>query len=155
MLMRFWYLVSVFFGSGKSPKAPGTMGSLASLLIWIPIVMWETSLVFRLIAIILIFVLGTFAIYQSKSLYADVNSDPKEIVIDEVCGQGIALLLCPPNLWYIMAGFVFFRIFDILKPWPIGLIDRNIKGPLGIMLDDILAGVFAAIVLMLVLPIVL
>ena len=76
-------------------------------------------------------------------------SDPSQIVVDEVSGQLITLMFIPPEtMWYII-GFILFRFLDIKKPWPIRWLDRNIKGGIGIMLDDIVAGIFAGMILLL------
>ncbi len=144
-MKRLWYWVSVFGGSGLSPKAPGTAGSLASLLIWAPLVLLDVSWVWRLVLVVFVFFIGTYAISKSLSYYHD--DDPKEVVIDEVAGQGLALLLCGPSILTIIAGFLLFRFFDIVKPWPVGWVDQKLKGPWGIMLDDIVAGIYALIVL--------
>jgi phosphatidylglycerophosphatase A len=73
----------------------------------------------------------------------DGEEDPGWIVIDEVVGQGLTLLLTPPDLLNYAAGFALFRLFDIKKPWPVSWADQQIKGGLGIMLDDVLAGIYA------------
>lgn len=139
------YWISVFFGSGLSKKAPGTMGSLASLLIWAPFVMTHTSWWVRLCFVVAVFAIGLWAVHASWSCYQ--GEDPKEVVIDEVVGQGLTLLMCPPSFWWIAVGFVLFRVFDILKPWPVSFADQRIKGPLGVMLDDVLAGLYALVAL--------
>ena len=77
------------------------------------------------------------------------NSDPSQIVVDEVAGQLITLMFIPPEtIWYIF-GLILFRFFDIKKPWPIGWLDKNVEGGMGIMLDDIIAGIFAGVILLL------
>jgi phosphatidylglycerophosphatase A len=78
---------------------------------------------------------------------ASAKSDPSEVVIDEVAGQLLALALVPPDWLSYALGFLFFRVFDILKPGPIGWADRKIKGGLGVMLDDVIAGVLAGLLL--------
>jgi phosphatidylglycerophosphatase A len=131
------------FGSGLSPWAPGTMGSLAALLPWLALrqlPMWGC-----LLAIAGIFVLG---IWVSNRLTARLSlHDPGCIVIDEFVGQWLALCFAPAGFLWIVAGFVLFRIFDVWKPWPVSWADRNVGGGLGVMLDDVVAGVVAAIVL--------
>ena len=76
--------------------------------------------------------------------------DPKQVVIDEVAGQGIACIACTSSLTSMLLALALFRFFDILKPWPISLVDRKVKGGLGVMLDDLIAGVLALGVLKLV-----
>jgi len=134
------------FGSGLSPWAPGTVGSLAALLPWFAM----RALGWPLYAAIVVFafVLGMWA---SNIAVARLRiADPGCIVWDEFVGQWIALA---PLLFFvhdgrwIVAGFVLFRLFDIWKPWPVSWADRNVKGGFGVMLDDALAGVLAAMAL--------
>jgi phosphatidylglycerophosphatase A len=79
----------------------------------------------------------------------DDGDDPKEVVIDEVAGQLLCLSVVAPGWLAYAAGFALFRLFDIVKPWPVGWCDRTVKGALGVMLDDVLAAVYAAAVLLL------
>jgi phosphatidylglycerophosphatase A len=74
-------------------------------------------------------------------------ADPSEVVIDEVAGQWLTLLVVPPNPWFYLAGFALFRLFDIRKPWPVSWADRSLPGGLGIMVDDLFAGLYAALFL--------
>ena len=136
-----WFWLAVFFGSGLAPKAPGTFGTLASLLLWIPLLYLELLWWQLVIIIVVISVVGTVAAQKASEILN--NEDPKEVVIDEVAGQGIALLFCPLGWPWFVAAFVFFRFFDILKPWPVGWIDKNLHGGLGIMADDLVAGLYA------------
>ena len=134
------------FGSGLSPVAPGTAGSLAALLPWF--LLRELPWPLYLAAIALAFALGAVACERVvKRLRLD---DPGCVVWDEFVGQWIALmplLWLPFKWWWLVAGFVLFRLFDIAKPWPVSWADRNVKGGVGVMLDDVLAGLYAAIVL--------
>lgn len=134
------------FGSGLSPWAPGTAGSLAALAPWFALreLAWPLCLAMVLLA----FVVGVWAaaVVVAK-LHVD---DPGFIVWDEFVGQWIALF---PLLWlsrdlrWVLVAFALFRLFDVWKPWPISWADRHVKGGLGVMLDDVLAGIFAAIVI--------
>ncbi|MBX3689237.1 phosphatidylglycerophosphatase A [Dokdonella sp.] len=134
------------FGSGLSPVAPGTAGSAAALLPWLILRELPWPLVLGVIA--LVFALGVWA---SKVAIARLRiSDPGAVVIDEFVGQWIALLplLFLAHGWvWLFAGFVLFRVFDVTKPWPVSWADRKLKGGLGVMLDDVLAGAYAALVL--------
>ena len=141
------YLISVAkilatgFGSGYLPKAPGTWGSIIALPIAYVIAFWGNA---ELLAslIIIFFLIG---IWASNITSREIGvSDPPQIVIDEVVGQWFTLLVVPPNIIFYLFGFLLFRLFDIFKPWPISWIDRNIKGGLGIMLDDLFAATYAA-----------
>jgi phosphatidylglycerophosphatase A len=132
------------FGSGLTPVAQGTFGSLAALLPWL----WlrELSLPWYGVVLVLGFVVGVWACnIAGRAIGVD---DHRSIVWDEFIGQWIALipaLLAP--WWAIVAGFVLFRLFDVWKPWPISWLDRHLKGGLGVMVDDVVAGIFAAVVL--------
>lgn len=140
---------ATWFYSGRISKAPGTMGSLAAIpLGWAIAVLLGNSAL--LIGIAVVFMVG-IPISHKYSEMIGVH-DAGEIVIDEVAGQWMCLLVVPlgngiADLGWLLAAFVIFRIFDILKPWPIRWIDRQITGGFGIMLDDILAGLFGMIVL--------
>lgn len=137
---------STWFWSGLSPKAPGTMGSLAALPVGYVIFLYFGPAVLG-VATVLVFFSGWWSCY----IYVRETgkSDPGEVVIDEVAGLWIALLVTGGDLFLSMAAFLFFRLFDIWKPWPIRWLDHNVKGAFGVMIDDILAGVFAAIAVLL------
>ena len=134
------------FGSGLSPWAPGTVGSFAALLPWLALrdLPWP----YYLAVTVLAFALGTWA---SNVAIARLRiDDPGVVVWDEFVGQWIALLplVIAPRAWpWMLLGFALFRLFDIWKPWPVSWADRRIKGGLGVMLDDVVAGFYAAIVL--------
>jgi phosphatidylglycerophosphatase A len=134
------------FGAGLSPLAPGTAGSLVALLPWIAL--RELPPPYYAAAVTLAFVIGVWACgWAVQVLKID---DPGAVVWDEFVGQWIALT---PLLWlardalWICAGFILFRIFDIAKPWPVSWADRAVGGGLGVMLDDVIAGAYAAAVL--------
>lgn len=146
--------IATFFYSGLSPKAPGTIGSLAALPCgWL--IHGLAGYPGLLIATILVFFLGWWA--TANVTRGQQDHDPGEIVIDEVVGQWIALFPLSYGLWQSgaapwlfpypgwIAAFVFFRLFDIWKPWPVSWADRK-NTALGVMLDDVLAGIMAAIV---------
>jgi len=126
------------------PKAPGTWGSLAALpFAWV-------ICSYGGYQILLLATAGIFAagVWVSGIAAAESGAeDPGEVVIDEVAGQWLTLAVVPPDFLLYAAGFVLFRVFDIWKPWPVSWADRNLKGGLGIMADDILAGVYAAVIL--------
>lgn len=138
--------IATGFGVGLSPLAPGTAGSLAALLPWL--LLRELPLAPYLLVLALAFALGVWAC--GWSVRAVQNGDPSIAVFDEFVGQWLALtplLVLPGSVLWIFAGFILFRIFDVWKPWPVSWADRNIKGGLGVMLDDLLAGGIAACVL--------
>lgn len=90
-------------------------------------------------------IVGIWAIRTSLPFFD--GEDPQKIVIDEVCGLGLTLCFCSASWLHLVLGFLLFRLFDIVKPWPVSWADQKIKGAWGIMLDDLLAGLYAALVL--------
>lgn len=136
-------LLATGLGSGLVYPAPGTWGSFAGLFIALPFLIFTSPLIIGIMAVF--FTLS--GLWASKKYIEDrpEQSDPSEVVIDEIAGIFVALIPCPADFFYIAVTFVIFRFFDIVKPWPIGLLDKNIKGASGIMADDILAGIFTAI----------
>ena len=135
----------VGFGSGLAPKAPGTFGSAFALL-FVPI--WlSLGFTLSLIAILIMSVVGIYICGQTAKVI-NVHDDGR-IVWDEFAGQSITFLpllyLQQINWIWVITGFILFRIFDVWKPWPIRVIDRQVHGGFGIMLDDIIAGVWAAL----------
>lgn len=136
-------MLATWFGAGLLPKAPGTWGSLAALPFGLALT-WLGGPWLLLAGAALAFLVGIWA--GGRYARERGREDPGAVVIDEVAGQWIALIpaLLDPRL--IVLAFVAFRLFDIAKPWPIGLLDRGLKGGLGIMADDALAGACAAAV---------
>ena len=139
-------LLATGFGSGLSPVAPGTAGTLASLLLFT--VLRDTG--WPLLILCVAGFLAGILICRLTSDRLGVH-DHGGIVWDEFIGMWVTLLWVPLSLTSIVAGFVLFRLFDILKPWPIGPLDKRVHGGLGIMLDDLIAGVFANLCLQLLL----
>ena len=136
------------FGSGLAPVAQGTFGSLAAILPWL--LLRQLSLQVNLLVIAIGFAIGVWVCdVAGRALGVD---DHRSLVWDEFIGQWIALLpaLLAP-WWAVIAGFALFRLFDVWKPWPIRWLDRHLKGGMGVMVDDVVAGLFAAILLWLVL----
>ena len=132
--------IALGFGSGLSPKAPGTAGSLLAAIVWW-LLMADQPLLLQLAVILAGFALG---VHVSNWMIARTGiHDPGFIVWDEFIGQWIALLLLPKTLvWYAIA-FALFRLFDIVKRGPVGWADRRFKGGFGVMFDDVLAGLLA------------
>ncbi len=131
-----------WFGSGFISPAPGTWGSLAALPFGIAIYAFGGAIALSIAAII-ITIIGLWA--ADKFDKAMDGHDSKMIVIDEVAGQWIALIPAALNPVLIIVAFIMFRFFDILKPWPISFVDKKVSGAAGVMGDDIIAGIFAAI----------
>ncbi len=129
------------FGSGLAPKAPGTFGTLMGVFfyLWLQYLPWFSYLLVVLVA----FLLG-IEICSRVSRDLGVKDHPG-IVWDEMVGYWVTMLVAPAGIGWMLLGFILFRIFDIFKPWPIGWADRRVSGGLGIMLDDLFAGVIAAV----------
>lgn len=137
------HLLAFGFGSGAAPKAPGTFGTLAAVLLYWPLSTLTTE--YYLWMLILTSLVGIFLCGKTAK---DLNvHDHGGIVWDEFVGFWITMFMAPAGLTWVVIGFVLFRFFDIIKPWPISWIDKKVSGGLGIMLDDIVAGVMAALVL--------
>jgi len=131
------------FGSGLSPKAPGTFGTLASIPFYA--LLSSLSINFYIIACIVISIVGIFICdYTAKKL--KIHDHPG-IVWDEFAGFFITMIGVSFSWINVLIGFVLFRIFDILKPWPINWLDKKVSGGFGIMIDDIIAGIFAMVCL--------
>lgn len=138
-------LLSTWFGLGYMKKAPGTWGSLGALPVGV-LIFYAGGVPALLFATFAVTLIGFWA----ARVFDDMaeTHDSKMIVIDEVAGMWIVLLAAGLNPVLIVLSFAFFRLFDVLKPWPICWLDRNVKGALGVMADDILAGVFAYLCIM-------
>lgn len=137
--------IATFFGAGYAPRAPGTVATLAAIPLYLVLRRLPLPLYIGFIA--KLFAAGVLA---SGMMEKQWGTDPSRVVIDEVCGLLTTLVARPAGFREIALGTALFRFFDILKPPPVGTIDRNLKGGLGIMADDIAAGIMAAGVLYLV-----
>lgn len=137
------HLLALGFGSGLGPKAPGTWGTLAALPFYY--LMMDLSLATYLILTVLITVIGFWLCDKTAKDMA--VHDHGAIVWDEIAGMLITMIAAPVSWPALIVGFALFRLFDILKPWPIKVLDRHVKGGFGIMIDDVLAGIFAALCL--------
>jgi phosphatidylglycerophosphatase A len=135
--------IATGFYSGYLPKAPGTWGSLVGLLLFF--LLHTLNLQIYLAVVAAIFVIGTFAAGEAEKIMD--RKDPGLVVIDEIVGILITMIAIPATPLAMALGFILFRIFDIWKPFPIRLIDQRFHGGLGIMLDDIVAGIFSLVIL--------
>ncbi len=127
------------FYVGMIPRAPGTWGSLAAFLPWL--FLKDLSLPSYLAVLVFVFVLGFFVSGSAEKILDRPDAGP--IVIDEFLGMFITLTLAPPHPGAWILGFILFRIFDIFKPFPVSWFDRQIHGGIGIMMDDVVAGLYA------------
>ncbi len=131
------------FGSGLVPFAPGTFGTLAAIPLYL--LMQHLPLAVYLALLVVICVAGIWICGKSSQMLG--VHDHSGIVWDEFAGYLVTMIAAPNHWVWMLAGFVLFRLFDIWKPWPISLLDKKVQGGLGIMLDDIVAGLFALLCL--------
>ena len=141
---------------GKIKYAPGTIASLAACFLFLLLINFINISIIFLITLIIFF----YSFISINNSFEEFKSDdPQEIVIDEVVGQMLTLLAIPiyetlyplPTMYYCLSAFILFRLFDIWKPFPVNYVDNNVKGSLGIMLDDIVASIYSIIFLVLIL----
>ncbi len=140
------HLVAFGFGSGTAPVAPGTFGTMVGVLFYLPFqhLHWASYL----LVVVVAFLVGIQICGRTAN---DIGvHDHPGIVWDEMVGYWVTMIAAPEGWFWIVTGFVLFRIFDIFKPWPIRAIDKGVSGGMGIMLDDLLAAVYAAICLQLI-----
>lgn len=166
---KFAELIVTFFYVGKIKYCPGTFGSLVAfpLCYWILYFSMQAELIsifiITFLICLLLFILGTY--FSSIYIHYSKQEDPREVVIDEVVGQMLTIILSFPSVFFmnysgltkylsspvlnsiflLALPFALFRFFDIIKPWPINWLDANIKGGIGIMVDDIAAAIFASV----------
>ena len=142
-------LAATLFGTGYFPKAPGTAGSFISIP-FIFLVCFYFGLKGLLVLIICGYIVALISIHE---VLKRTKHDPGFVVIDEFVGQSVSFLFVAnylknniDNLWIYLAGFLFFRLFDVKKPFPVGYIDKNIINANGVILDDVVAGFYSAII---------
>lgn len=138
------HLLSFGFGSGLAPFAPGTFGTLVAVPIYLLLV-YYTEFTLYMTVTLAAFVFGVYLCARTSRVLG--VKDHAAIVWDEIVGYLITMAFVPLHWLSVILGFMLFRLFDISKPWPISVIDSRIQGGLGVMLDDVLAGIYAAIVL--------
>ena len=127
------------FGAGLMPQAPGTFGTLVAVPVYLLIM--QLSLPVDLMVLAFMTAVGVWVCGRTS---ADLGvHDHGGIVWDEMVGYLVTLAAVPPSWWNMLLAFVLFRVFDIAKPWPISWVDRRVSGGLGIMVDDIIAALFA------------
>ena len=157
MYKKFNLLILTMFGLGNSRYVPGTVASFVTCLIYIALFNYKVNILILIGSVSLIFLYSIFILDELKNSFSEI--DAKEIVIDEFVGQSIPLLsiynLVLFNninnfILYTFSVFFLFRLFDIFKPYPINIIDKKIKNGFGVMLDDVLAGIYSVIVFFLI-----
>lgn len=140
------HFIAFGMGSGLLRPAPGTWGTVSGLLVFVLLFSFLPSLItIAILAVLSVF--GTWCAHRS-AIKMGVH-DYGGIVIDEWVGIWITLAFVEPTLINLLIGFLLFRLFDIAKPWPIGWVDRHVSGGIGIMIDDVIAGLFSAGILLL------
>jgi phosphatidylglycerophosphatase A len=157
MIKKINILFLTIFAIGRSKYAPGTVASFVTSLIFIFFYIIQINILYLVVGVVLIFIYSVYSIDAYSNLFDQVDS--REIVIDELVGQSIPLLtifgLMQENnidnfLLYTFIAFVVFRFFDIVKPYPINRVDKEMKNGFGVMLDDVIAGVYTSIFLLIV-----
>ena len=145
MILKF---ILTGFYVGKIKYAPGTFGTLLAIPIFLLI--YDFNLITKISIVFLLFLISLFLLSQSykKQVFKDI--DDKTIVIDEVIGYLIFIVFFDNTLFVLFSSFLIFRLFDIVKPYPISLIDKKMKNALGVILDDIIAGLFSGITLFII-----
>ena len=139
LIRKTSYIIAVGFGLGLIPKAPGTFGSLLGVALGVTLGFFPVELAVSTLLILTI--LSVFIIKEAEKEFK--SHDPSAIVVDEIIGQAIPLIFIEATVINIALSFLFFRLFDIIKKGPVGYVDKHVKGALGVMLDDVVAGFLA------------
>jgi len=157
-LLKPSHIFATLFGVGFLPFAPGTWGSLFGLILFFYTNIYlSINIEFFYLLLLVIVLSAILACYFATKELGENEKDQKSIVIDELAGVWIAfipvsgIVMMQDFLTYSILAFLLFRLFDIWKPYPIGLIDKKIKNYLGVVLDDLVAGLYAAIIIWLIL----
>jgi phosphatidylglycerophosphatase A len=137
------HFIAFGFGSGLAPTAPGTVGTIVGIPFFL--LMTSLSLASYLVLTLLLFLFGVWVCSQSSKMLG--VHDHGGIVWDEIVGYLVTMIAAPPGWGWVAMGFILFRIFDIFKPWPISYLDKHVSGGMGIMIDDVFAGIYALLVL--------
>jgi phosphatidylglycerophosphatase A len=158
MIKKINILILSMFGIGYSKYAPGTVASFITSLIFVYFFNYKINFIFLILCVTLIFIFSIYSIDKFKNSFDEVDS--KVIVIDEFVGQSIPILtiynLIPKNnitsfIFYVVISFALFRFFDIIKPYPINKVDKVMKNGFGVMLDDVIAGVYSSTIILVIL----
>ena len=155
MIKKINIMFLSMFAIGQSKYAPGTVASFITSLIFIFLFNFQINILFLIISVCLIFIYSVYAIDLFENLFSEIDS--REIVIDEFIGQAIPILTIYGFLErqdigyfiiYSFISFILFRFFDIIKPYPINIIDRNMKNGFGVVLDDVVAGIYSSLIVL-------
>ena len=157
MIKKINILILSMFGIGDSKFAPGTVASFVTCLIFIIIFNYKINIIYLILIVSIIFIFSVYSIDAYRKSFDQVDSS--KIVVDEFIGQSIPILTIysyiPKNnigtfILYIVISFILFRFFDIAKPYPANKIDKEMKNGFGVMLDDVVAGVYASIIILII-----
>lgn len=147
LLQSIWrnpvHFIACGFGTGAMPFMPGTFGSVLGVVLYLMLA--QLPLAIYLVSVFLLLCVGVYLCHATNKGFG--IEDSPAIVWDELASFPIVMIAIPLTWYYVLAGFLLFRIFDIAKPWPIGWFDENIHGGLGVMLDDVIAALFSWAVL--------
>jgi len=141
-----WHFIAFGFGSGAIPIAPGTFGTLFAIPFYL--LLQPLPILFYIFITILI-ILGSSLLCDRVSKEISIH-DHQGMCLDEIVGFLVTMIGVPYGIIWILAGFILFRFFDIVKPWPINYIDQKIHGGFGMILDDVVAGIFSACLLQII-----
>tara|TARA_B100000963_G_C22410067_1_gene572850 strand:+ start:215 stop:667 length:453 start_codon:yes stop_codon:yes gene_type:complete len=146
MLNKLNFLIFTFFYTGKLP-ASGTFASIITIFIYYFILFFFSKNIF----ILLFIIITIYSLFFLKDILKKFDDkDPKEIVIDEFIGQSIPLIVCGDNVILILISFIIFRVFDIFKIFPANIFDKNMDGTIGIIGDDVVAGLYTLLIIYLI-----
>lgn len=138
-----WHFIAFGFGTGAIPVAPGTFGTLIAIPFYLYLETYSNTTY-----LVMTIIIAIFSMWLCEKVSREINiEDHQGMCIDEIVGYLVTMINAPYGLGWIVLGFVLFRIFDIWKPWPIKQIDSQVKGGIGMILDDILAGVYSLIII--------
>ena len=147
MRLRISEWIASCFKVGYLPLAPGTWGSIFAILLWWVFLKDLSTFIF---CIIIVFLFFTGIVVSNTIINHNQDNDPSYVIIDELVGQWIALLIIPDGYYNILIIFVLFRFFDILKIFPANIVDKRFKSAFGVILDDLIAGIYTIIILYIV-----
>ena len=145
LIEKFIKITATGFGSGFMPRAPGTSGTLVGVLVYLVFAQFHWSL--YLLSVVALSFLAIYVSQEAEKLFD--KKDASQIVIDEIVGFQFTMFLVTPTVVHIAIGFILFRLFDIIKPFPIRLCERRLPGGYGVVGDDIIAGIYGNIVVLL------
>lgn len=137
------HFLAIGLGSGAAPKAPGTFGTLAAIPLYV--LLAQASVPVYLLLLVVAFAIGVYLCGKTAADWGE--HDHGAIVWDEFVGFWITMIAVPLTWYWVLTGFLLFRLFDIWKPWPIKVLDQQVHGGLGIMIDDVVAGLYALLVI--------